>query len=80
MFEPVPQLLKNVPYEGDNPMNTDVVKEAISDATAQFGNHGRILVRPSGTEALIRVMAEGDDPAMVQSITDKLAEIIAKAA
>jgi len=80
MFEPVPQMLKNVPYEGKNPMELAIVKEAIADASAQFGNKGRILVRASGTEPLIRVMAEGDDPALVNSITDQLVDVIAKAA
>ena len=80
MFEPVPQLLKNVPYDGDNPMDMPDVQSAIADAHAQLGNTGRILVRASGTEPLIRVMAEGDDPATVKAITDGLADVIAKAA
>ena len=80
MFEPVPQLLKNVPYEGESPLERRDVVSAIEDARAQLGNRGRILVRASGTEPLIRVMAEGDDPAEVKSVTDGIADIIAKAA
>ena len=80
MFEPVPQLLKNVRYDGDNPMDHPDVAAAIADANAQMGNSGRILVRASGTEPLIRVMAEGDDAAQVRRVTDALAEVIARAA
>ena len=80
VFEPVPQLLKNVPYEGDSPLKRAEVISAIDDARAQLGNRGRILVRASGTEPLIRVMAEGDDPTEVETVTDGIAAIIAKAA
>jgi len=80
LFEPVPQLLKNVGYNGKNPLELKSVKEAISDANSEMAGSGRILVRASGTEPLIRVMAEGDDPALVQKITDGLAEFIGAAA
>ena len=80
MFEPVPQRLVNVPYSGDSPLERPDVMEALEDAKSQFGERGRILVRASGTEPLIRVMAEGDDPAEVERITDGLAEVIGKAA
>lgn len=77
MFEPVPQILKNVRYSGANPLSLSSVQDAIKDAEAQIKNSGRILVRASGTEPLIRVMAEGDDPSMVKSITDELSDFIA---
>ena len=80
LFDPVPQRLTNVPYEGDSPMNDREVQDAIADATAQFGNRGRILVRASGTEPLIRVMAEGDDPSEVERISEQLADVIRRAA
>lgn len=80
LFEPVPQLLKNVPYEGNSPMEHPDVISAIADATSEFGNSGRVLVRASGTEPLIRVMAEGDDLATVERITDALADVIRQAA
>ena len=76
LFEAVPQLLKNVRYSGQNPLELKAVQSAIDDAGAQMGKNGRILVRASGTEPLIRVMAEGDDAGMVQKVTDDLAAFI----
>lgn len=76
LFDPVPQLLKNVRYSGQNPLEIKSVQSAIKDASAQMGEGGRILVRASGTEPLIRVMAEGDDPAMVLAVTDGLVDFI----
>jgi len=72
--------LKNVQYNGDNPLGLDSVQSAIQDAQHEMGTSGRILVRASGTEPLIRVMAEGDDASLVQKVTDNLAEFIEKAA
>ena len=80
VFEAVPQILKNVHYEGPSPMDNPRVIEAIEDARSDMGNMGRILVRASGTEPVIRVMAEGDDPAKVEKLTDELAEFINKIA
>ena len=80
LFEPVPQLLKNVRYSGASPMDNPQVLTAIEDAKAMFGNSGRILVRASGTEPLIRVMAEGDDAAKVEKVTQDLANLIEKTA
>lgn len=79
LFEPVPQLLKNVRYSGQNPLELSTVQSAIKDASAQMGTHGRILVRASGTEPLIRVMAEGDNQTKVQNITNQLATFIENA-
>ncbi len=76
VFEPVPQLLKNVRYSGASPMEKTSVMSAIEDARSDMGVSGRILVRTSGTEPVIRVMAEGDDPAKVSRITDTLAAFI----
>ena len=76
LFEPVPQLLKNVKYSGVSPMESPELKSAIKDAQSMFGNSGRVLVRASGTEPLIRVMAEGDDAAQVEKITTDLAQLI----
>ena len=61
-FEPVPQLLKNVRFAGGKPLEDAPVKAAIDDARSRLGKAGRLVIRPSGTEPLIRVMAEGDDP------------------
>lgn len=80
LFEPVPQLLKNVHYSGGNPLDLESVKSAINDAQSEIASSGRILVRASGTEPLIRVMAEGDDPALVKKITNGLADFIETAA
>ena len=76
VFTPVPQLLKNVRYTGPNPMDMKLVQSAIKDADQMMGGSGRILVRASGTEPLIRVMAEGDDMAMVEKVTDGLVGVI----
>jgi len=80
LFDPVPQRLKNVRFSGVSPMTDKTVLSAIEDARSDLGKSGRILVRPSGTEPLIRVMAEGDDVAQVENITNDLVEIIRNAA
>ncbi len=80
VFEPVPQLLKNVRYEGQDPLEQDHIKDSIKKASARFNGDGRLLIRKSGTEPLIRVMAEGDDSALVHEIVDDLCQVIAKAA
>lgn len=76
VFTPVPQQLKNVRYEGVSPLTLDNVKDAITAANADMGDSGRILVRASGTEPLIRVMAEGDDLDKVERVTDALCDVI----
>jgi phosphoglucosamine mutase len=80
MFEPVPQVLKNVRYASGKPLELTQVKEAITEAESRLGRSGRLVIRPSGTEPLIRVMAEGDDARLVSSIVDELCSVIAKAA
>ena len=80
MFEPVPQVLKNVRYSSGKPLEQKPVKEAIAEAERRLGTAGRLVIRPSGTEPLIRVMAEGDDAGLVTSIVDELCTVIAKAA
>jgi len=67
-FEPLPQLLENVRFTGGKPLEHKTVKEAIADGEAQLNGAGRIVVRPSGTEPLIRIMAEGDDLALVRKV------------
>jgi phosphoglucosamine mutase len=84
LFQPVPQLLKSVRYDrtnGAKPLEHDGVKGAIAAAETKLGaNAGRLLIRKSGTEPVIRVMAEGDDAAMVKSIVDELCAVIQRAA
>ena len=61
MFDPVPQLLKNVVYAGGDPLADAQVKAAIAEGEAALAGRGRLVIRKSGTEPKIRVMAEGDD-------------------
>ncbi|MGB8314228.1 MAG: phosphoglucosamine mutase [Aestuariivirga sp.] len=80
MFVPVPQVLKNVQIKSGKPLEDSMVKDAIAAATSRLGNSGRLVIRPSGTEPLIRVMAEGDDARLVSTIVDELCGVISKAA
>ncbi len=80
LFEPLPQILKNVKFKGSNPLDDKQVKAAILDVESQLGSHGRLVIRPSGTEPLIRVMAEGDDGTLVQKVVDDLCKLITKVA
>ena len=79
VFEPVPQLLKNVRFSGGQPLEADGVKAAIAGAESELGMRGRLVIRKSGTEPLIRVMAEGDDPAMVERLVTRICEAVAAA-
>ena len=78
-FEPVPQLLKNVRFEGGAPLETKAVKAIIAAAEAQLGADGRLVIRKSGTEPLIRIMAEGRDRATVERIVDEICAAVAAA-
>ncbi|MGQ3211129.1 MAG: phosphoglucosamine mutase [Shinella sp.] len=78
-FEPVPQVLKNVRIKTGQPLEDVVVRQAIADAESELAKTGRLLIRPSGTEPLIRVMAEGDDRAQVERIVDELVNVIGSA-
>ncbi|MCX5580173.1 phosphoglucosamine mutase [Kaistia terrae] len=71
-FEPVPQILKNLRFGGGKPLENVNVKAAIADGEARLGQSGRLVIRPSGTEPLIRVMAEGDDHALVEAVVDDI--------
>jgi phosphoglucosamine mutase len=76
-FEPVPQLLRNVRFAGGKPLEDVIVREAIDSAEAELGGKGRLVIRPSGTEPLIRVMAEGDDRSQIERIVGDLIGVIA---
>jgi phosphoglucosamine mutase len=78
-FEPVPQILKNVRVSAGKPLEDNAVRAAIADAEAELAKSGRLLIRPSGTEPLIRVMAEGDDRAQVERIVNELIGVIGSA-
>jgi phosphoglucosamine mutase len=75
-FDKVPQRLENVRYSAGKPLESESVKAAIADAEARLAGVGRLLVRPSGTERLIRVMAEGDDEALVTSVVADVAAAV----
>jgi len=80
-FEPVPQLLKNVRVsDATAALDAASVIKAIASAEARLGTGGRILVRKSGTEPLIRVMAEGDDSDLVRSVVDQIIEALPRQA
>jgi phosphoglucosamine mutase len=80
-FEPLPQLLKNVRFNGGaEPLEADSVRKRIAAAEAELEGKGRLVIRKSGTEPLIRVMAEGDDPDMVQRVVDDICEAVQSAA
>lgn len=71
-FEPVPQLLKNVRFKSDDPLSDEVVKASIASAEAELDGNGRLVIRKSGTEPVIRVMAEGDDEAKITRLVDQI--------
>jgi phosphoglucosamine mutase len=79
-FEPVPQILRNVRYRKGAPLELPPVKQAITDAIERLGGAGRLIIRPSGTEPLIRVMAEGDDEKLVTSVVDDIVTVLEKEA
>jgi phosphoglucosamine mutase len=75
-FEPLPQILRNVRYRGGKPLEHATVRSAITDGENRLNGHGRLVVRPSGTEPVIRVMGEGDDKAMVEEIVDGIVDAL----
>jgi len=70
LFDPAPQVKINVGYEGTNPLEAERVKAVIDEVTNRLNGRGRLLVRPSGTEQVIRVLSEGEDLALIQSAAD----------
>jgi phosphoglucosamine mutase len=80
VFSPLPQLLRNVRYAGASPLIRPEIQSAITAAGDRLKLTGRVLIRASGTEPLIRVMAEGEDFALIQEIVESLCITIAKAA
>ena len=77
-FEPVPQLLKSVRFKGGNPLEDAAVKEAVETAKSRLGKGGRLVIRPSGTEPVIRVMAEGDDKNLVTGVVNDIVDSIGR--
>ena len=80
LFDPVPQLLKNVRFSGGKPLEDEKVKSVIAEAEAELEGKGRLVIRASGTEPLIRVMAEGDDASQVEAIVDRICAVVAEVA
>ncbi len=79
VFQRLPQRLKNVRFAGASPLRLDHVRRAVADAEARLAGTGRLLIRESGTEPLVRVMAEGEDEAQVLDVVDGLCALIADA-
>lgn len=79
-FEPLPQILKNVRYKSGQPLQQISVTTAIDAARERLGKDGRLVIRPSGTEPVIRVMAEGDDRDLVLRVVDDVVEALTRAA
>jgi len=79
-FEPAPQRLENVRHSGGKPLDNAKVKDAIATAEAKLGTSGRLVVRASGTEPLIRIMAEGDDEKLVDKLVKEIAGAVKSAA
>ena len=80
LFDPVPQLLKNVRFSGGKPLDSAKVKAVIAEAEAALVGRGRLVIRPSGTEPVIRVMAEGDDAGEVETVVDAICAAVKEAA
>jgi phosphoglucosamine mutase len=79
-FDPLPQLLKNVRFSGGQPLEDDAVKAVIAAAEDELAGTGRLVIRPSGTEPVIRVMAEGDDAAQVDAVVNRICDAVRVAA
>ena len=75
-FAPLPQVLKNVRYRSGKPLENSKVRSAIEDAEQRLNGHGRLVVRPSGTEPVIRVMGEGDDKDLVEEVVDGIVDAL----
>ena len=80
LFQPLPQFLKNLKFNGGQPLERDEVKAAIKGGEAALGDRGRVLIRKSGTEPVIRIMAEGEDEALVGRVVEDIAQAIQRAA
>src|SRR5215211_3577543 len=79
-FEPLPQILRNVRYKSGKPLENAKVRSAIKDAEQKLNGQGRLVIRPSGTEPVIRVMGEGDDKTLVEDAVAGIVDALADAA
>jgi phosphoglucosamine mutase len=80
VFTPLPQLLRNVRYNGTPPLEQDTVKQAVAAGELRLGASGRLLIRKSGTEPVVRVMAEGEDEGLITSVVDDIVAAVERAA
>lgn len=76
VFEPLPQILKNVRYQAGDPLAQSSVRRAIAAGESKLAASGRLLIRASGTEPVIRVMAEGEDPALIERVVDDICDAV----
>ncbi len=76
VFKPAPQMLENVRYNGKMPLNVKAVKDAVKEAEARLGDQGRLLVRKSGTEPLVRIMGEHADERLLRDVVGDLADVM----
>jgi phosphoglucosamine mutase len=79
-FDPLPQILQNVRYANGRPLDDSRVIKAIDAGRERLGGCGRLVIRPSGTEPVIRVMAEGDDETLVSIVVGDIVEAVRAAA
>jgi phosphoglucosamine mutase len=79
-FDPLPQVTKNVRYRSGKPHEHASVRSAIADAEKRLNGHGRVIVRASGTEPVIRVTGEGDDTVLVEEVVDGIVEVLSEVA
>jgi phosphoglucosamine mutase len=79
-FEPLPQVTKNVRYRNGKPHEHAAVCSAIADGTERLNGQGRLIVRPSGTEPVIRVTGEGDDASLVEEVVDGVVVVLTEVA
>jgi phosphoglucosamine mutase len=79
-FEPLPQVLRNIRFNAGKPLENPAVAKTIADATDRLRGHGRLVVRASGTEPVIRVMGEADNRALVDSLVGDVCDAVARAA
>jgi len=80
VFQRLPQVLRSVRFNGDSPLDSPAVQKAVAAAEAELANGGRLLIRKSGTEPVIRVMAEAEDEALVERVVDEVCAVIGEAA
>jgi phosphoglucosamine mutase len=79
-YDALPQVMKNVRYRSGKPLENAKVRSAIKDAEARLNGQGRLIIRPSGTEPVIRVMGEGDNKGLIEEVVDDIVDALTQAA